>query len=130
LETTPRAFDFQAHRRQAVEQYEKVRRRYVEYSRSIKDIIRKALANSQIKVASVEARTKSVKSFARKASEPSDADPNQPKYAEPRSQITDLTGARIITFFPNTVSEVESTKRPGCLRKRDLGIRASITSSS
>lgn len=107
METTPRTFDFQAHRREAVEQYQKVRRRYIEYSGSIKDIIRKALANSQIKVASVEARTKSIKSFGRKASEPSDADPNQPKYADPASQITDLTGARIITFFPNTVSEVD-----------------------
>jgi putative GTP pyrophosphokinase len=107
LATTPQSFDFQAHRRQAVEQYQRVRRRYIDYSASIKDIIRKALVNFGIEVASVEARAKSISSFGRKAPEPSDTDPSQPKYPNPMSQITDLAGARIITFFPNTVSEVD-----------------------
>ncbi len=107
MASTPQPFDFQAHRREAVEQYQTVRRRYVEYSDSIKDIIKKALAHSQIKVASVEARAKSITSYGRKASEPSDTDPSQPKYPNPMSQITDLAGVRIITFFPNTVSEVD-----------------------
>jgi ppGpp synthetase/RelA/SpoT-type nucleotidyltranferase len=107
LATTPQPFDFQAHRRRAVEQYQTVRRRYAEYSQSIKDIIKKALTKSEIKVASVEARAKSIRSYGRKASEPSDTDPSQPKYPSPMSQITDLAGVRIITFFPNTVSEVD-----------------------
>ena len=43
-----------------------------------------------------------MESFGTKASKPSELDPDQPKYPNPLSDITDLAGVRVITFFPKT----------------------------
>ena len=49
---------------------------------------------------------KDVDSFARKASTPSEQNPDAPKYKDPISEITDLAAVRVITFFPRTVGEI------------------------
>ncbi len=59
----------------------------------------------------METRTKKVKSFAEKAVEPSEANANEPKYPKPMENITDLAGIRIITFFPQTVDELDKVIR-------------------
>ena len=38
---------------------------------------------------------------------PSDIDPNSPKYENPLTGITDLAGVRIITYFPDTLAQVD-----------------------
>jgi ppGpp synthetase/RelA/SpoT-type nucleotidyltranferase len=38
---------------------------------------------------------------------PSNEDPTRPKYSKPLDQITDLAAARIITYFPNTLVEID-----------------------
>ncbi len=104
----PRApFDFEAHSRVATDQYQKLRPLYEAFSYIIEDMLKEALSNLEIKVASIEARAKTIESFGRKCSEHSDENPEQPKYTMALVQITDLAGARIITFFPNTVVDVE-----------------------
>lgn len=100
------SFDFEAHRRQAVDEYSRVRGLYADFATTLEKILRDSLREASIKVQSVESRAKSVGSFAVKAVTPSEADPNRPKYDRPLEQITDLAGVRVITFFPLTVAQV------------------------
>lgn len=100
-------FDFNIHRRKAVEAYQKARLQYEELADIVKAVLVGALRAASIKAATIEVRVKTVESFGDKAATPSELDPNQPKYSDPLAQITDLTGARIITFFPSTVEEVD-----------------------
>jgi ppGpp synthetase/RelA/SpoT-type nucleotidyltranferase len=103
------SFDFEAHRRAAVDRYQPLRPLYEAFSGCIRLILDQALAADGLKVASLEARAKSLDSFGRKAKTPSDTDPGIPKYANPLGEITDLAGARIITFFPRDVAVVDAS---------------------
>lgn len=78
-EPLPSTYDFEAHRREAVEKYRQQYALYEEFAEVVKRALEEALASREIKVASIEARAKSIESFGRKASESSPADPNQPK---------------------------------------------------
>lgn len=100
-------FDFKAHSQVAVSKYQKLKPFYEEFSEIVKNILKEALRAEDIKVHSIEARAKSLASFGKKAAFQSDEDPSQPKYTDPSSQITDLAGIRIITFFPETLHSVD-----------------------
>lgn len=106
MESENSDFDFEKHRQIAVSKYEKLRPLYVEFSESVKNILREALKEG-INVHSIEARAKSIDSFGKKAAFQSDANPNQPKYTDPTNQITDLAGIRVITFFPKTLDKID-----------------------
>jgi ppGpp synthetase/RelA/SpoT-type nucleotidyltranferase len=101
------AFDFDAYRRLALERYGTVRPKYEEFSDRVRSILQESLVDSSAKVASYEARAKTLESFAEKAGEPSGSDPDTPRYSDPLGQITDLAGVRVITFFPGTVDQVD-----------------------
>jgi ppGpp synthetase/RelA/SpoT-type nucleotidyltranferase len=92
-----KAFDFGAHERAAVQAYAGV----------IARIIEECLKKRNIKVHSVQHRAKEPASLGRKASIPSEDDPNAAKYADPIKQITDLAGVRIITHFLTTLADVD-----------------------
>ena len=100
-------FDFEAHRSKAVEEYRGLHSLYTEFAEAIHQILESALTGRGIKVASIEARAKDLKSFGRKAAEPSPIDPNQPKYKNPLAEITDMAGVRAIAFFPKTVDQID-----------------------
>lgn len=104
-------FDFEAHRKTAVDSYVKIRPLYEEFSRTITDILTEALAGRGVKVHSIQGRAKDLESFGQKVMRRSDVDPEVPKYGNPMRDITDLAAARVITFFPRTAEEVET-----CLR--------------
>lgn len=104
---TPSAFDFAAHRRAASEAYQRVRADYERFAETVRSILTEAFSRAGIKVASIEARAKSVDSFAEKATAPAEGDEGRPKYANPLAEITDLAGVRIITFFPSTLVRVD-----------------------
>jgi len=105
----PRAgFDFDAHARRATDRYQTVRHTYIDFTQAIYEISKGAVESKEIKVASIEARTKEIESFTKKCLKRSDNDPEAPKYSDPLSQITDLAGTRIITFFLDTIPPVES----------------------
>src|ERR1700674_4409804 len=106
LPTEP--FDFVRHARQAEGAYQRVRQRYQDFAECLRSVLVRALDQREIKVASVEARAKSVDSFGRKASIPDEADRAQPKYRMPLDQITDLAGVRVIAFLPRSVDSVSS----------------------
>lgn len=102
------SFDFEAHRRAAVDEYAKVRPLYEEFSRTVANILTEALTRKGVKVHSIQGRAKELDSFGQKVMRHSDTEPEVPKYVSPMKDITDLAAARVITFFPRTAEEIEN----------------------
>jgi ppGpp synthetase/RelA/SpoT-type nucleotidyltranferase len=101
------SFDFDNHRAQAVQIYQRLRPLYEAFAVTVQDILIEALRDADIKAASVEARAKSLDSFGNKAAQASESGPELPKYPNPIKEITDLAGARVITFFLDTIDDVD-----------------------
>jgi putative GTP pyrophosphokinase len=101
-------FDAAEHRKAAVEAYQSVRRLYEDFAITVKRILEQTLSANQIAVHSIEARAKSLESFGRKAQTLSASDPSQPKYEQPLTEITDLAGVRVITFFIDNLAKVDA----------------------
>jgi len=101
-------FDFDSHRQKAVDAYVKVRPTYEAFSGILKNILEECLASKQIQCHSIEARAKTLQSFADKASKPCSDNPDKPKYENPLVDIKDLAGVRVITFFPKTIDKVDA----------------------
>lgn len=99
-------FDFDTHRRAAVEEYREVRPLYESFAGVLHRILDDAFRLDEMQAASVEHRAKALDSFGEKAATPDETDPEKPKYPEPLKQITDLAGVRVVTFFPKTVPVV------------------------
>jgi len=101
-------FDFETHRKNAVDQYTKKRPLYEELGWEIENILTEAIETRGLKskINAIQSRAKEVPSFGKKAMTPNEQDSEEPKYKNPLSDITDLTGVRVITFFPSTVAEV------------------------
>lgn len=59
-------FDFEQHKLKAKQVYQQKRQIYINFSEAMKKILEQALFKSKIKVASIEARAKGVKSFEKK----------------------------------------------------------------
>lgn len=94
------------HADRALRAYERVRPRYVRCAGKVQDMLTGLLDEEQINYQSVAARAKTRESFRRKAARPSPDDPTRPKYRQPLSAITDLMGARVITYLPESVDRV------------------------
>lgn len=105
------SFDFEAHRLRAIADFQKVEPLYKEFADVLRNVLSEAFKANYIQVHSIEARAKAVDSCGRKASAPSEEDPNRPKYPNPLADITDLAGARVITFFPRALQAVDSVIR-------------------
>ena len=71
MENAP-SFDFEGHRRQAVDAYAKIRSKYQEFAFAVRNILREAIERKELKVHSIEARAKSLDSFGDKAMRPSE----------------------------------------------------------
>ena len=80
----------------AIASYASHRHRYVAFGDETKRIVVESLKTAGVPVHNIEARAKDVASFSRKASKKKED--KKPKYTDPLSQITDLTGVRIITY--------------------------------
>ncbi|MBA7655598.1 hypothetical protein ES703_63504 [subsurface metagenome] len=104
-------FNFEQHRLEAIEQYRKVRHLYEEFAYVLRNILTEAFSTNRIKIHSIEARAKAIDSFGKKASAQSLQEPNRPRYLHPLSDITDLAGVRVITFFPRTLDLVDKIIR-------------------
>lgn len=104
-------FDFEEHRRNAVAEYQPYRPLFQAFANVVRGILTEVLRADNIQAASVEARAKDVESFGTKALKPSESDPERPRYPKPLSDITDLAGVRVITFFPKTVEAVGEVVR-------------------
>ena len=60
-----------------------------------------------MKIATIEARAKSLESLSEKAMTPQHDNPLVPKYADPLKDIEDISAARVITFFLKDVQEID-----------------------
>lgn len=100
------AFDFERHRQTAVEEYRRQLSTYEQFSEEVRDILADATNARRIRVSDFQFRAKTIDSFGKKASTPSEQNPGDPKYRTPIQDIKDLAGVRVITFFPKTVDDV------------------------
>lgn len=108
---TEERFNFNDHRLQAIEKYQKARPLYEEYSKVIRNILFESFNARDIKIHSIEARSKEIDSFGDKAATPSPINPDRPYYPNPLSDITDLAGIRVIVFFHRTLEMVDAIIR-------------------
>jgi putative GTP pyrophosphokinase len=104
---TADGFDFKSHQEAAVSAYYKRLDYFKAFAHITRRIVHEALTRRHIKVQSVEAREKDPESFGKKAATPLETDPTKPRYPRPLEQITDLAGVRVITYFPNTLGDVD-----------------------
>jgi len=102
----PEIFDPATHGDTAAAAYRERRGLYADFARCIKTLLDESLRSSDARTHSVEARVKTVESFARKASLPHPMDPTRPRYEEPLSEITDMAAVRVITFLPAARDQV------------------------
>ena len=100
------SFDFNLHREQSVEKYKQLRPVYEVFSKTVEGILQHVLKTESINFHSIEFRAKDLESFGKKAMTPSNESMDRPKYSDPLSQITDLAGTRVITFFPKTIEKI------------------------
>jgi ppGpp synthetase/RelA/SpoT-type nucleotidyltranferase len=99
-------FDFDTHRARAVEGYLGRYGLYEDFALALEGIISAALESAGLLVHTLEVRAKDPESFGRKAARRSAEDPEQPKYTDPLTQITDLAGGRVIAFFLRDVDAI------------------------
>ena len=100
-------FDFESHKNNAIDWYRKIRPIYEAYCYTLKSIVENCLRASHIKFQTIEARAKDIERFWEKSAERLDENPETPKYKNPLTEIKDLAGVRIITYFPSTIDDVD-----------------------
>ncbi len=106
-ESDNQEFSFERHKVAAIFEYLKIRPYYEQLCEVAKTILKEALSQRAIKIQSIEGRAKTAESFGRKATKPSEIDPQKPKYANPIEEIKDLAGVRIVAFFPSALDEID-----------------------
>ena len=106
------SFDFALHRENAEAHYRTIRPTYEKFAKRLNGLLSDLL--SDLSVHEVKCRAKTVASLGKKAcklaKKQHDTDPDFPKYPEPfdpRTGITDLAGARIITYLPSVIEDVK-----------------------
>jgi hypothetical protein len=82
------AFDFEAHRKAAVEKYNRKRDSYREFAETIHDILADAIRTRDLRVNEIQMRAKTVDSFGKKAMTPKKENSDEPKYKDPLAEIT------------------------------------------
>jgi putative GTP pyrophosphokinase len=90
------------HASRAADQYRALYETYACCARQIEDLLTRWLDAEGINYLAISARAKSVESFRTKAGRLSD-DGRAPRYSDPLVEITDLIGARVITYLPESV---------------------------
>jgi putative GTP pyrophosphokinase len=99
-------FDFDTHANESAARYQLVQNLYGEFASRLEAIVGSILDAAGIEIHTLESRGKDVESFRKKAAHASEVDPSLPKYEDPVKGITDLAGARIITFFLSDVDDI------------------------
>jgi putative GTP pyrophosphokinase len=102
-------FDFISYGERAAAAYREKRPLYHDFAHVLKNLLQEALESSDIKTQTVDARAKTIDSFARKAGTPFPLDPTRPKYEDPLNDIKDMAGLRVITYLPAAVDQVGET---------------------
>lgn len=85
---------------QHVASYQAVHDDYDAFTNRIGDLIDDLLERAEIKIQSIEARTKSIESFAEKINRPTKS------YSDPMNELPDLSGVRILVYYSDDVDTV------------------------
>jgi ppGpp synthetase/RelA/SpoT-type nucleotidyltranferase len=101
-------FDLDEYGRVAGEDYRRHRGNYEDFALVVKSLLQVAIDADHLKVQAIDARAKTEESFSTKASRAADGEGKSPKYKNPMSDIQDLAGCRVITFFLDNVQTVRS----------------------
>jgi ppGpp synthetase/RelA/SpoT-type nucleotidyltranferase len=106
------SFDFEDHKSKAEAHYRGIRPTYENFTDRVRGLLTDLLAD--ISTHEIQCRAKDVTSFGRKcskaAAKENPASPDLPKYPDPfaiQGGITDLAGARVITYLPSTIDDVK-----------------------
>jgi ppGpp synthetase/RelA/SpoT-type nucleotidyltranferase len=120
------ALDLADHGRRAAADYRKVYPEYLACASTIEDLLTAWLDAESINYLATSARAKSIDSFRGKASRGAKEDETKPRYREPLREITDLVGARVITYLPEAVDRASDIIRRELLviEDEDKGARA------
>ena len=94
------------------EEYRRERPKFEDLTIKLRDLIDSLLASEKIDIVQLDYRTKTVESFGEKLVR------KKEKYINPLSDVTDLVGLRIITYY------VEDLTRVGRLLKKEFSIDA------
>jgi putative GTP pyrophosphokinase len=82
--------------------YADVELRYAQFASRLDELIRALLHSSDLEVIQVESRAKTVASFKEKVERPGKS------YKNPLTEVTDLAGIRVITYYVEDVDAVET----------------------
>jgi putative GTP pyrophosphokinase len=91
-----------------IEDYGKRRPLYQEFAEVVRFILQEELHSKSIRVHSIEVRAKSIESFRRKVTQARESGSEETAPKDPLTEISDLAGVRVITFFTKTLAEVDS----------------------
>lgn len=91
--------------------YESLRPRYANFCRLVRQILAERIRERDVKIHSIEARVKSVESVKRKVLRALEAKRSLRGVEDLERWVTDLAGVRVITFFPRTVSAIDTIIR-------------------
>jgi putative GTP pyrophosphokinase len=104
----PGVFNFENHRKTAEAWYDPLRGYSEARAAAAQWVLEQALGIEALRPLSITSRAKDLASFGEKAARPDKADPNQPRYPEPRTEVTDLAGARVIVYLLSEVEQVST----------------------
>ncbi len=90
---------------QWTDNYLATRPRYAEFCRKLQELIGIIIRGAEVDVVQIEGRAKDVQSFSEKIRRKGG------KYADPMSEITDLAGLRVITYYIEDVDRIVSLLR-------------------
>ncbi len=91
--------------------WERLRPLYKDFCRLVRQTLAKRIEERSIKIHSIEARVKSAASVQRKILKTLGAKRSPQAVENPLRGVTDLAGVRVITFFPRTVSAIDTIIR-------------------
>lgn len=104
-------------------EYAALRGKQKAFTREIDAVIRRVISAKNIDVVNIECRTKSVKSFVEKC-EREDKD-----YFDPLTQMTDLTGCRVICYYTSDIEKVASVLEANFTIDKDNSVDKLVSDS-
>jgi len=99
--------DLVAHGLAARREYAVVRPEYEELATKVASILREALRKNELQPHSITNRAKDLDRFEEKASKPDPDEPDKPKYPDALTDIQDMAGVRVTTYFLSHIGIVD-----------------------
>lgn len=100
--------DLSSHGLAARREYSHVRPEYEELATKVASILREAIRRRSLHPHSITFRAKDLDSFEEKAAKPDPDEPTKPNYPNPLSDIQDMAGVRVTTYFLSDVDVVDA----------------------